>query len=142
MMHKLLNDLTSIDFYVSLGSVSSAHALRRCLRRTNQVEQLELALRRNVVTEENIRAFVAELMRHFKRGKQFPHEIALAVVAVCLEARYTDFADEFLLELAKLDAYAEFALSPKVAKICRTAWGAVISPTDRTEQVILAERCG
>jgi hypothetical protein len=65
---------------------------------------------------------VDELMRDFRPGSQFQHEIALAAIAVVLETRYTAFADEYLLDLARLHTKAELDLSPRVAQLCRSAW--------------------
>ena len=57
-------------------------------------------------------------MRDFKRGTQFPHEPALAAIAVAIESRQTKFADDFLLDLARLNKIAEMDLAPRVAAIC------------------------
>ena len=63
-------------------------------------------------------------MREFVAGSPFKYDRALAALAVVLEARYTSFADEYLLDLARLYNKAELEFSPRVAQLCRSAWSA------------------
>jgi hypothetical protein len=63
-------------------------------------------------------------MRSFKPGEQFFYDPALAALAVVMRRRYTPFADEFLLDLARVGRIVEFPFSPRVAQLCRLEWGA------------------
>jgi hypothetical protein len=57
------------------------------------------------------------LMKDFRIGQHFEHEIAIAAMAVALEKRSTAFAEEFLVDLAKL-RLAEMPLCIRVAREC------------------------
>jgi hypothetical protein len=117
MCHKLLNQLTSDLFNLSAGFLSTPTATHRYLARCAEVRELREGLRQGAITEETIREFVSSLMSSFHVGQRFEHEMALAALAVALERRPTDFAEEFLLDLAKLKL-AEMSLCIRVAREC------------------------
>jgi hypothetical protein len=118
MSNKALIDLTSDEFRLSLGVVTSAAAPRRCLQRSPYMHRLRAALRFEIVSESGIRRFVSELSARFQRGAMFFDEPALAAIAVALETRSSPFVDEYLNDLAKLGRIAEFHLAPGVAVLC------------------------
>ena len=117
MCRKLFEALTSDAFVLSAGLISTPEALRRFLLRSEMVNDIRESLRRGSITEDSIREFVSSLMKGFHVGSRFEHEMALAALAVALERRPTDFAEEFLLDLAKLKL-AEMPLCVRVAREC------------------------
>ena len=123
MASKVLADLTSDAFLVSLGVISSAEGLKRHLQQSEYVKAVARALSSGEVSEQRIRQFVSELMRSFKPGDQFFYDPVLAALAVVMQNRYTPFADEYLLDLARVGRIVEFPFSSKVAQLCRAEWG-------------------
>lgn len=117
-----LDALLSDEFPLSLGVSTTAAGLRRALQRSSFVKELRESLTRGEVTEAGIRRFLARLMREFRPGVQFFHEPALAAIAVVLEHRSTAFAEEYLLDLARLKHIAEMDLAPRVAAISLKRW--------------------
>ncbi len=97
MCRKLLDELISESFILSVGFLSTPGTLRRFLVRSREVREIREALRQGAIDEETIREFVSGLLAGFRVGSRFEHEIALAALAVVLERRATDFADEFLV---------------------------------------------
>jgi len=61
-------------------------------------------------------------MSEFQRGTQFPHELALAALAVMLESRRTKFAEDFLLDLARLGKISEMDIAPRIGGLSLTEW--------------------
>ncbi len=88
-----------------------------------------------MITERDIRRFTEELMRDFERGVKFPHELALAALAIAMENRRTDFVEEYLLDLARLNI-AEMSLAPGVARDSMRHWRQV--PRTRVKRVSTA----
>lgn len=121
-MSAKLNALTSDEFFLSLGVSATAPGLLRALRRSPFVKELRESLATGEVTERGVRLFVARLMREFRPGVQFFHEPALAALAVALENRSTAFAEEYLLDLARLKHIAEMELAPRVAAASIKRW--------------------
>ncbi len=117
MCRTLFERLTSDEFALSTASISTPEALRRLLLRSQIVHDIRESLRQGSITEDSIREFVSSLMKGFHVGARFEHEMALAALAVALERRPTDFAEEFLLDLAKLKL-AEMPLCIRVAREC------------------------
>lgn len=117
-----LQDLTGSDFRVEAGAISSAKALRRSLLRNERVANLRKALQEGRVSEPTVQRFVARLMSDFRRGIQFPHELALSAIAVALQDRKTRFAEDYLLDLARLQKFSEMDIAPRIAGICLQAW--------------------
>ena len=124
MPSRALEALTSEDFFVSLGTISSAEGLRRYLQRSDYAKAIAQALASGEVSEERLRQFVAELMKSFKPGEQFFYDPVLAALAVAMQSRYTPFAEEYLLDLARVGRIVEFPFSPRVAQLCRIQWDA------------------
>ena len=117
MSVELLERLKSDAFAAEAVFLSTPGALRRVLVGTSEVRAVKQALRQGAITEDSLRRFVADLMTDLRRGERFPHEMALAAVAVVLEMRPTDFADEFLHDLSAL-RLSEMSLCIRVAREC------------------------
>jgi hypothetical protein len=117
-----LDVFTSDELRAAVGTVSSPRALRRYLLRSDAVKESRKALSEGRITEETIRLFADRLMGAFERGTQFPHELALAALAVTLESRRTKFAEDFLLDLARLGKISEMDIAPRVAGLSLTEW--------------------
>ena len=117
MCRRFLDELTSDSFVLPLLLLSTPGALRRQLLRSNEVRKVHEAIRQGAITEETLREFVSSLLVTFHVGERFEHELTLAALAVLLENRPTKFAEEFLLDLAKLKL-AEMPLCIRVAREC------------------------
>ncbi len=117
MCRGLFDRLTSDEFVISAGLVSTPEALRRFLLRSQMVSDIQELLRAGTITEDSIREFVSSLMTQFRVGTRFEHEMALAALAVAIERRSTRFAEGFLSDLAKLKL-AEMPLCIRVAREC------------------------
>jgi hypothetical protein len=112
-----LEQLKSDTFQARIGFVATAPALRRLLNRSPEVKEVKQAFRTGEVTETSIGNFVKSLMRDLSPGVPFRHDLALAALAVVLEKRPTQFAEEFLRDLAQLKL-AEMSMSIRVAREC------------------------
>jgi len=115
MAHRVLESLKTDEFAFGFSFVSSPAAVHRALQRSEYVENLRLALNRGEITEETLRAFSASLLRNLEHGKRLQHELALAAIAVTLETRPTSFAEEYVLDLARLEL-AELPIAIRVAR--------------------------
>ena len=121
MITTSLDVLTSDEFVSSTGSITSAAGLRRFLYKSQVVQDLRRAIGSGIITESAIRRFVERLSNDFEKGKQFPHELAFAALAVALEERRTDFVEEFLLNLARLKII-EITVCPLIARESLMRW--------------------
>lgn len=117
MSVRVLDQLTSEEFAISTAFLSTATTLRRFLARSTQVADVKAALRQGSLTEEASRRFVTSLLLEFRPGERFQHELAIAALAVALEQRGDDFAEEFLKDLSRLKRH-EMNLCSLVAKEC------------------------
>jgi len=114
-MHHVLENLTSDAFALKYSFISNPIAVYRALQRSVDVENVRLALRSGEITEEILGAFCASVLAELQPGKRLPQELALAAIAVVLETRATSFAEEYVLDLARLDL-AEFPTAIRVAR--------------------------
>lgn len=117
MCRDLFRRLTSDEFAMSAAGFSTPETLRHFLTQSPEVQDVRQSLLQEAVTEDTIREWVSSWMNDFRPGQHFPHETAIAAVAVALEKRSTDFAEEFLLDLARLKL-AEMPLCIRVARQC------------------------
>jgi hypothetical protein len=136
-MKPLLSQLLNPDFAVSLGVTTSPHSIRRALAGSPIVREVRQALRGGIVTEADIREFVDEISASFQKGVRFPYEAALAALAFVVETRKTEFADDFLIDLARLQRFTEFQFAPQVGALCRQRWRQVPTTTSRREKLPL-----
>jgi hypothetical protein len=136
-MTPLLRQLLEPDFAVSLGVTTSPHAIRRALAGSPIVRDVRQAVRGGIITEADLREFVDEISAGFQKGVRFPYEAAIAALAFVLETRKTEFADEFLIDLARLRRFSEFQFAPQVGALCRQKWRQVPTTQSRREQLPL-----
>jgi hypothetical protein len=109
--------LKSEEFEVEVGHILPAAALRVRLHSLPEVRRAIAVLNQGALSENGIRRFVATLMAEFRPGQRFPYDLGLAALAVVLERRPTEFADEYLRHLARLKL-AEMPVSIRVAREC------------------------
>ncbi len=86
-IHPKLDSLTTDEFALRLGVISNARAIHRRLQVCEEVHDIRSALLSGEISEESIEKFRAELLREYSPGQLFPHEMALAAIAVVLEMR-------------------------------------------------------
>lgn len=119
MAHAVLDNLKTDAFALRFSFISNPLAVHRALQRSAHVESVRLALGSGEISEETLRTFCANVLRELEHGKRLPHELAIAAIAVALETRPTSFAEEYVLDLARLDL-AELPIAIRVArKACR-----------------------
>ncbi len=136
MFHRVLESLKTDEFALRFSFISNPRAVHRAMQRSGDVEHLRLALRSGEVTEDTLRAFSADLLREMEYGKRFPHELALAAIGVALETWATAFAEEFILDLARLEL-AELPVAIRVAReACRER---LRLPGNKTRVFVFAE---
>jgi len=68
-------------------------------------------------SEVEIRDFVQGLLKEFKFDEKFYYDLTLATIAVAFEKCYTNFADEYLYDLSKLEL-TELKIASDIAKVC------------------------
>lgn len=112
-----LHDLTNDELACIGVSVSSPRALMHLLERREEVARVRQSLRDGSTTIVDIRDFVGALLAELQRGVRFPHDVAIAAVAVALQDHPGSFAEEYLRDLART-RIAELRASPMVAAAC------------------------
>jgi len=115
MSHKVLNDLLEDSFAEKLSFVTQPVALHKLLAYSEEVRAIREKLQEGAITEETLRKFASSLVQQIEYGKRFPHELALAAIAVAIETRATDFSEEFIFDLARLKL-PEIPLAIRVAR--------------------------
>jgi hypothetical protein len=113
----LLQRIKSNEFVFSLGYNLPSKAMRKILLRTQECAEFRERYWSGALTENMLRRYVQDLMSNMKIGERFPFDIALALIAVGLERFSTEFAHEYLSDLAGLKL-AELPVSIGVAKVC------------------------
>jgi hypothetical protein len=120
MTSPLLLRLGTDEFNDDIGFVLPPVAMRRKLRRSPAVSDVNTALRYFQITIAEVRDFVSSLLMDFRPGEVFQHDIALAALAVAMEDWPNPFAEEYLLDLARV-CRSEFRSSFRVARECLKA---------------------
>lgn len=130
MHHSVLENLKTDAFTLKFSFISNPIAVHRALQRSVDVENIRLALGSGEITEATLRAFCASVLSELEPGKRLPQELAIAAIAVALETRATSFAEEYVLDLARLDL-AELPIAIRVARqACRER---MTLPANRTK---------
>jgi hypothetical protein len=117
MENSHLSRLMTDDFQVPILFAPSPLASHRMLEKAPEVARLRKAIEEAAVSETEIRNFVSGALKDLKKDERFPHEVVLAAIAVALESSGSAFADEYLRELANLNA-SEMSLGIRVAREC------------------------
>jgi hypothetical protein len=113
---ELLERINSVDFETGLVA-STPRVLRQMLLRCEEVRKLRDAYDAGCLPDEQIRSFVDRLLREGAASSRFPHQTALAAIAVMLESRFSQFADEYLNDLARIRS-DRFSIAARVAREC------------------------
>lgn len=114
-MNELLERLLEPEWEVDYVA-STAEALRVLLRRSHEVHEIREAYDAGAVTAATLRQFVQQMLAA-SSADSMPHEHALAAIAVVLEDRFTDFSEEYLVDLARVRT-ARMAIASRVARVC------------------------
>jgi hypothetical protein len=132
-----LKALASEEFELLYCFISTPAALYRSLKKSSFVDEIVVGMERGVITEAHIKSFTDSLMSSLRRGEPFKYDLAIAALCVVLERRATQFADEFLGDLASLEL-VEMKMSIRVARQC-LAHRKEMTKTSRAEDVISIE---
>ena len=116
MTHQL-KVLIEDAFEIAVGPCVTTPTLRRQLQRMPEVQNVRIALDSQVLSDDDLKSFVDQLMTTFQHGTRFPHDMALAALAVALESRPTPFATEYLSTLARFHLQ-EMPVSSRIAREC------------------------
>jgi hypothetical protein len=120
MTSQILRHLGTDEFSDAIGFVLPPAPMRRALQSSPHVRALESALRYGQVTDAEVQQFLSKLLTDFRPGEVFRHDIALAALAVAMEHWYHPFAEDYLLDLARVQR-SEFRCSFRVARECLKA---------------------
>ena len=114
-MHSLLEVLKTEEFlyHDSFLIELPPSPMRHVLQKSSFVQDINNAVKSGEITERDIREFAASI--RVERGKKSIDDLALAAVAVALEDIETDFAHEYINDLAALNV-SEIVLSRYVAR--------------------------
>lgn len=116
MIPTQLSILISLEFEAKVVA-STPSVLRSLLARTPEVRDLRRAYDAGEITSKQIQDTVASLLRKHSSKEIFPHQTALAAIAVLCENRFTPFAREYLRDLARLTT-TRFWIAGPVGRIC------------------------
>jgi len=120
MISPILRYLGTDEFSDGIGFVLPPAPLRRALQSSSHVRALESALRYGQVTDAEVQQFVSKLLMDLRPGEVFRHDITLAALAVAMEHWHHPFAEDYLLDLARVQR-SEFRCSFRVARECLKA---------------------
>ena len=108
--------LSSLEFEAKIVS-STPSVLRSLLARTPEVREIREAFDAGEISSEQIQEFVEGLLWKHATKNVFPHQTALAAIAVLFETRFSPLAREYLRDLARLTG-ARFWIAGRVGRIC------------------------
>lgn len=111
-----LSILSSLEFEAKIVA-STPSVLRSLLVRTPEVRELRRAFDAGEISSEQIQKTVEDLLRKHASKDIFPHQTALAAIAVVFENRFAPFAREYLRDLARLTG-SRFWIAGRVGRIC------------------------
>lgn len=116
-MDAYLKKFLSEEFAIRTSFAGTTQALRELILRSPEFKDARIALASGAIQEVSISRFAGELMKDFRQGERFPHETALTAIAVLLEGYSSPFAEEFLIDLARV-RLAEMAGAVRMAREC------------------------
>jgi hypothetical protein len=112
-----LDYLLTDEFTDAAGFILPPAAMRSRLARLPAVRNIRTAIRHGEITQSVIQEFVSQQTAQYKKGEQLPGDLAIAAIGVALERLVTEFAEEYLHDLARL-SLAEMPISIRVAREC------------------------
>lgn len=110
-----LQQLLSPEFEASVVA-STPRTLCVRLGRTDAIRALRRRYIEGTLADRSLREFVNEVLIRFAGHDAFPHQLALAAIAVVLEPYFTEFANEYLRDLARVRS-ARLAIASRVARL-------------------------
>jgi len=116
---ELLRRLTTVEFESDLVA-STPRVLRHLLLKHDALRDLRKAYDSGCLLDEQLRTFVNDLLREGAACDRFPYQVALAAIAVMLEARFSLFAEEYLSDLSRIRS-DRFSVAARVARECLAA---------------------
>ncbi|MBI4580025.1 MAG: hypothetical protein HY718_10010 [Planctomycetes bacterium] len=117
-MSRSLEQLASIDFELAMVA-STPRALREMLRRNTTIRELKHSYDAGFLSDVEIQRFVHRLIEQGSCEPRFPHQTALAAVAVLLADRYSSFAEEYIRDLSRVRS-GRMIVAARVARIILT----------------------
>lgn len=99
---------------------STPRVLRLRLRRSPEVLELRRRHNEGFIPDELLREFVNQILRSYPDPDWFPHQTALAAIAVVLEERYSKFSETYLVDLARVRT-TRLGIASRVARLCLEA---------------------
>lgn len=115
-----LSRLASKEFLDEIGFVLPSVPMHRLLRSRPEVQVLKTSLKLGRISEKEVRLFVSGLLRTFEPGCVFAYDMTLAAIAAAMEHWSHSFAEEYLLDLARV-LRNELRCSCRVARECLKA---------------------
>ena len=115
MILKDLEQLLAPDFEAQVVA-STPRILRLRLRRSRMVRELRDRYDMGALQDESLRQFVTGLLRQHTDPDSFPHQTALAAIAVLLEERHGVFSEAYLIDLARVKT-ARLGIASRVARL-------------------------
>lgn len=112
-----LENLLSATFDAKVCFYNSIETLRDALLKTAEVRRLRNDLHKGVITEAAVRNFVAKGIEQWTPGYQSNYNFAFAALAVVLEQCSEHYAEEYLLDLARIK-HAEMSPANRIARHC------------------------
>ncbi len=120
MSNELLARLTTDEFADDIGFTLPPAPFRRVLQRSPDVRRLSAALRYRQLTIQDVRQFVGGLLKAYRQDEVFRYDLALAALAVAMEHWRNPFAEEYLIDLARIRR-PELPIAPRIARECLQA---------------------
>ncbi len=113
----VLEKIKTEEFVIDLGYQLPAKPMHKLLSGCPETLKIREGYQNGSISEVEIRDFVQGLLKEFKFDEKFYYDLTLATIAVALEKCYTNFADEYLYDLSKLEL-TELKIASDIAKDC------------------------
>lgn len=113
----VLEKIKTEEFITDLGYQLPAGPMHKLLSGCSETLKIREGYQNGSISESEIKDFVQGLIKEFKFDEKFYYDLTLATIAVALEKCYTDFADEYLYDLSKLEV-TELKIASDIAKVC------------------------
>ena len=114
---KVLEKIKTEEFITDLGYQLPARPMYKLLSGCPETLKIREGYQNGSISESEIKDFVQGLLKEFKFDEKFYYDLTLATIAIALEKCYTDFANEYLYDLSKLEL-TELKIASDIAKVC------------------------